>query len=300
MNSIYVCNAKEDSITKINLDDMSLETLHLRVDGRLMGPSNIDVKGEIGVVANSYDNTISLLNMKDFKEEYCDYIGANPIDVKIYKNYVYALCNELNSIVIYDLEERCTILEIPSGSSPQNISLNEDNEIMLVSNLLDKTISIIDLKENINVGVIQIVEYPIKVKFSFSGELFYVCESSLENGEDGYVSIYKVKDYSLIKRVKVGIMPIDLYESKDVLYVLNAGECTILEMNLEKKLEKKEMYINGMPKCIIKFNENFFISDYIKEKLYILGESYNKEKIITLGKEPNAMILVTSNHQITN
>ncbi|MEG1003374.1 MAG: YncE family protein [Clostridium sp.] len=300
MNSIYVCNAKEDSITKINLDDMSLETLHLRVDGRLMGPSNIDVKGEIGVVANSYNNTISLLNIKDFKEEDCDYIGANPVDVKIYRNYVYALCNELNAIVIYDLDERCTVLKIPSGNSPQNITINEDNEIMLVSNLLDKTISIIDLKENVNVGAIQVSEYPIKVKFSCNRELFYVCESSLDDGEDGYVSIYKVKDYSLIKRVKVGIMPVDIYESKDILYVLNAGDSTVLEMNLEKKLEKKEMYISGMPKSIIKFNENYFISDYFNDKLYILDKSYNKEKIITLGKEPNAMILVTSNHQIIN
>ena len=160
MNNMYVCNGKNNSISKINIEDMSFEKLYLGMNGRFNTPKDIEIEGEVLVVANGYENTISVLNMDEFKEIYCDYIGAKPVDAKIYENYAYILCNESNSILLYDLKNRSTILTIPSGNCPQNIAIDKERKKLFVTNLLDKSVSIIDMKENVNIDSIHTEKYP--------------------------------------------------------------------------------------------------------------------------------------------
>ena len=271
MNNMYVCNGKNNSISKINIEDMSFEKLYLGMNGRFNSPKDIDIDGEVLVVANGYENTISVLNMDEFKEIYCDYIGAKPVDAEIYENYAYILCNESNSILLYDLKNRSTILTIPSGNCPQNIAMDKERKKLFVTNLL------------VNIDSIHTEKYPLRVKISKDKQFFFILESSLEeNGED-YISIYKLDDFSLVKRLKSGYIPIDIYEDTDYFYVLNIGDGTINKIDLKNKLEGQTISIGGIPDKIEKNNNNFFITDCSNKKVYVLDESLKKQKIITLG-----------------
>ncbi|MBT9832666.1 hypothetical protein GPK36_12265 [Clostridium baratii] len=283
MNNMYVCNGKNNSISKINIEDMSFEKLYLGMNGRFNSPKDIEIEGEVLVVANGYENTISVLNMDEFKEIYCDYIGAKPVDAEIYENYAYILCNESNSILLYDLKNRRTILTIPSGNCPQNIAMDKERKKLFVTNLLDNSVSIIDMKENVNIDSIHTEKYPLRVKISKDKQFFFILESSLEeNGED-YISIYKLDDFSLVKRLKSGYIPIDIYEDTDYFYILNIGDGTINKIDLKNKLEGQTISIGGIPDKIEKNNNSFFITDCSNKKVYVLDESLKKQKIITLG-----------------
>ena len=283
MNNMYVCNGKDNSISKINIEDMSFEKLYLGMNGRFNSPKDIDIKGGVLVVANGYENTISVLDMDGFKEIYCDYIGAKPVDAKIYGDYAYILCNESNSILLYDLKNRSAILTIPSGNCPQNIAIDKKRKRLLVTNLLDNSISIIDMKENINIKCVHTEKYPLRVKISKDEEFFFVLESSLEKDGEDYISVYKLDDFSLVKRLKSGYIPIDIYEDNDYFYILNIGDGTINKFDLKNKLEEKTIFVGGMPDKIKKNNNNFFITDCSNKKVHILDESLKKQKIITLG-----------------
>ena len=62
MNSIYICNTCDDCIKKIDVENLDIDNIKLNSNGRPIGPRSIAIKDELGVVANSYDNSLSFLD----------------------------------------------------------------------------------------------------------------------------------------------------------------------------------------------------------------------------------------------
>lgn len=274
----------------------NLEKLQLKSKGKEIGPRSIDIKGGIGVVANSYENSISFLDLINLNEYYREYIGPNPKDIKFYKKYVCILCNEINSIILYNVMSKTIDFVIPSGSYPESFTIDSKNDLMLVSNLMESTVSCIDLKNRKLDKVIKVGEYPSKIIFSKDKNLFYVCETNIGEDKDGFIGIYSINDFKLIKRIKVGIIPSDIFEYNGKIYVTNFGEGTVRVINIKTGREIKKINLGGMLNKVIKTENEMYISDYINGILYVIDEKQEKLKTIAIGNEPNAMILVSSNH----
>lgn len=275
---------------------LSLEKIQLNLQEKEIGPISIDVKGGIGVVANSYGNSISFLDLVSLKESYRQYIGPNPKDIKFYKKYVCILCNEINSIILYNFISKTIDFVIPSGNYPESFVIDSINDIMLVSNFMESTVSVINLRNKSLDKVIDVGSYPAKVILSKDRKFFYVCETNIGEDKEGFIGIYSINDFKLIKRIKVGVIPSDIYEFNEKIYVTNFGEGTVRVINIKTGREIKKINLGGMLNKVIKTENTMYISDYINGILYLIDERNGKSKTIAIGNEPNAMILVNSNH----
>lgn len=298
MNSIYICNTCDDCIRKIDEESLSIENIKLNSNGKPVGPRSIEVRGELGVVANSYDNSLSFLDLISLKEIGREYIGPNPNDVKLYEEYACVACNEINSIIFYNIKNKNIEFEVPSGNSPNSIVLDFTKGVLLSANLLDNTVSLINLKSKTLDKKVSVGEYPIKITISQNGEYFYLCESYLGGDKGGFIGIYSIKNLVCINRIKVGSMPIDVFEDNEKLYVANFGGESISIVNIREGKVVGNIDVGGMPNRVIKRKKEIFISDYLYGRLHVINEENNKRKIIAIGNEPNAMIVVNSNHQI--
>ncbi|NFG62284.1 YncE family protein [Clostridium sp. CMCC3677] len=294
--SIIICNTGSNTLSKIDVENLGIETLNLSLEGKEIGPHGLSLYDKKIVVANNYSNTISLIDADKFKEEENIYIGAHPNDLAIYNNKLYVLCGEANSLIIYDLFKRDIDLELPMGVFPHSIVFFHEKNRAFISNMGDDTISIIDCIENKEIKRIKCNKYPTKIVISNNRKHLYICESYIGYATSGSISIISLEDLSLKATIKVGNGPVDFWEEEGYIYVSNFVEGSISVINVNKLKEESKIFISGMPRGIIKVNEKIFVGDYLNGKLKIIDLKGRMIKNIAIGKEPNAMLLVKNLH----
>ena len=297
MNSLIVCNTGSDSISKVSIDkdfgkeELVTEEIFLRKIDKPLGPSSVYLNDNIAYTANSYSNSISLINMNTFKEENSIYVGAHPNDLAIEKNYLYIACSESNSVVIYDIKEKRIALDIAVNNWPHNIELCRSLNLLFVSNFQSNNVSIIDVTTNKVIKELSTLEYPTRVKVSNDKKLLYVCESYMGDDKDGYIEVFNIKTFESLYRIKVGKSPVDILEDEENIYICNFGDGTLTIIEKSNYDKWRKMSLGGMPKSIIKFGKLAFVSDYLNGRVICINLNENKIKVITVGKEPNAMTL---------
>ena len=294
MSYIVLCNTGSDSLNKINTENLKNQSIFLSAGESPFGPHGLSLYKDMILVANNYNNSISLVNYKSFKEENNLYIGAHPNDIVAHADIAYVSCGESNSLIIYDIINDRVNFEIPTGRFPHNLALLEEENLIFISNMGDDSISVIDYINNKEIKRIKVENTPTKINISKNKKYLYVCMSYLGYDRYGSVGIIDLKVLELINKVKVGLSPVDLFEDDNYLYVSNLCDGSISIVNLNELKEENKIIIGGMPRGIVKVKENIFVGDYLNGILNIIGIENKEIKAIEVGCEPNAMTLVES------
>ena len=295
MNYLIVCNTGSDSISKIplinNLNEKIIsKEVNLKKD-REKGPTSIYIHNNISYIANNYDNSISVVDLDAEIERDILYVGAQPNDLIAFKNYLYIVCSESNALVLFDIEEKKSILDIKLNSWPYNLDISDNLNLIFVSNFQSNNISIIDTLTNQVVKNLEVFEYPTKIKVSKDKKYLYVCESYMGDDKNGFVEIFDLKNFYSIRKIMVGKVPIDIYEEDNIIYVANLEDENITLINKKDFKKIGDIYVGGMPRSIIKYNNLLYLSDYLNGRVVCIDLENNNRKSIAIGKEPNAMIL---------
>ena len=303
MDSIMVCNTASDSLSIISLENDSVYNIPLLLNKKnnlnSKGPHGIEIYKNKILTANSYDSSISVIDLNEKQTIETYFIGAHPNDIKTYKNKGYILCGEINSLIVFDMKEKNTIFQINTDENPHSIAI-DNNGIGYLCSLQGNSLEIIDCNKNILLKKFLGLNYPIKVIISKNLENIFVVESYLGEEREGYVNVLSKKDFSSLLKIKVGKSPVDIWEENNSLYVSNFEDGTISIINLSLGKEVKRIYLGGMPRGIIKYKKNIFVGDYGNDRIVKIDLENKKIKNIAVGKEPNAMILLQSLQQITN
>lgn len=292
MSSIVLCNTGSDSLSKINSQDLKIENLYLSIGEKPFGPHGLSLYKDKILVANNYNNSISIIDLNEFKEEKNLYIGAHPNDLVAHNNRIYVTCGESNSVIVYDLINERTDFELPTGGFPHSIELLKKEKLAFISNMAEDSISVIDCNTNKIIKNIIVGENPIKINLSDKNNYLYVCMSYLGSDKEGYVGIISLKNLDVIAKIKVGLAPVDLFEYNNYLYVSNFCGGSISVINLNTFKEEKKINIGGMPRGIVKINEKIYIGDYLNGSLKIVDVKNKFMKSILTGIEPNEMLII--------
>ena len=292
MESIIVCNTAEDSLVKINLKNYSMDYLPLDLGEKPIGPHSLCYyKGKI-ITANSFSNSISIIDLNNFKEVKNIYVGGHPNDIKVLNDKAYVACGEFNSLVIVDINTENICFAISLDDNPYSIEIDEDKKIAYVSNMYGSSISVVDCINNDIINEIGTEDYPAKILLSKDKKMLYICESYLGENINGDIKVISTDNYNTLKRIEVGESPVDIWEDDKKLYVSNLLSGSISIVDEVKGIEIKKILVGGMPRGIIKYNNDIFIEDYLNGILKIVKLKEGKIKNIAIGKDPNAMILI--------
>ena len=207
MSYIVLCNTGSDSLNKINTENLKNQSIFLSAGESPFGPHGLSLYKDKILVANNYNNSISLVNYKSFKEENNLYIGAHPNDIVAHDDIAYVSCGESNSLIIYDMINDRVNFEVPTGRFPHNIVLLEEENLIFISNMGDDSISVIDYINNKEIKRIKVENTPTKINISRNKKYLYVCMSYLGYDIKGSVGIIELKTLELINKVKVGLSP---------------------------------------------------------------------------------------------
>ncbi|MEW9095045.1 MAG: YncE family protein [Clostridiaceae bacterium] len=294
MSCLYICNTSSDCISKVNLENFKEEskiTLTPINFGKI-GPHGICKYDERLLTANSYGNSLSILNIKENREESSFFIGAHCNDIVVYKDYAFIICGELNNVIVFDLIKNKVVEEIPCGNLPHSIALNKEKKLLLISNMENDSITLIDCENRENVRNIKVGCYPTKALFSNDGQYIIVCESNLGADFKGSISILSSKNYKLLYRITAGNSPVDMFLEGNNCYVSNFGDGTVSIIDIYYYEEIKKINLGGMPRGIVKVGDYIYVGDNYNNLLIKTNIESETKKSIPIGGEPTGMILV--------
>jgi YVTN family beta-propeller protein len=293
LSYLFVCNTSSDYISKVDLALFKEESkIPLGVDkNSSVGPHGICVYKDKLLVANSYSNSLSIIDVEEEKEVENYFIGMHCNGVEVFEDNAYVICGELNSIIVFNLLKNKIIEQIPCENFPHSISIDKNKGLIAVSNMHSDSITLVDCKDREYTRNIKVSTYPTETIFDQSGQYLLVCESNMGVKANGTLSIIEAKSFKLLGMVKVGNSPVDIDCDKNYCYVSNFGDGTVSIVDIIKLKEVNRIKVGGMPRGIIKREKYIYVGDNYNNLMLQLNIEKHSKKVISIGGEPTGMTL---------
>lgn len=294
-DTIQCLNLKncEKSLCKLQPAKNKYPNSEIYKGGSLIGPRRLVLNKRKKQLysLNSYDDSISIVDLDSFAVEKTIYIGSYPNDGILHGNFVLATNGDSDSVSVFDIDTERIIEQIKVGSQPQDILYNKKYNKIVVSNMNSDTVSIIDPLKYDVVKVIVVGLKPCGMCFSEDEEYLYVANTYLESGTNGTVSVVNMHDLRCIDDIEVGKMPTSVCTKNDFLYVINSCSNTMSKINIKTK-EKKEIFCGYMPTYLYLRGKTAYVSTTGENKLLIINtEKLEIVKTIETGREPEGLIV---------
>ena len=293
LRKLYVCNTSSDCISKVDLDSyIEEEKIYLDSENlKRIGPHGIYVHENKIITANSYDNSISLVNMDSYETE-SYFTGMHCNDLSVYDNKVYVLCGDSDDILVFDLDKKHIVEAIPCGNLPHSIYICKKRNLIIVANMNSDSITIIDGAENGNIKSVRVGAYPTKAVITADGNYILVCESNIGMDSKGSISIISLKNLNVLYKIPVGNSPVDMYFNERFCYVSNFGEGTVSIVDINNYKEIKKIEVGGMPRGILEDEKYLYVGDNYNNLLIRIDKRNENKKAIAIGGEPTGMTLL--------
>ncbi len=290
LSHLFVCNTSSDCISKVDLAMFKeASKIPLGVDkNSSIGPHGICVYKDKLLIANSYSNSLSIIDVEEQKEVENYFIGMHCNGVEVFEDNAYVICGELNSIIVFNLINNKIIEELPCESFPHSISIDKSKGLIAVSNMHSDSITLVDCQNRESTMNIKVSAYPTKTIFD---QYILVCESSMGVNTNGTISVIEAKSLKLLGRIKVGNSPVDIDSNKNYCYVSNFGDGTVSIVDINRLKEVKRIKIGGMPRGIIKSDKYIYVGDNYNNLLLQLNIEKESKKVISIGGEPTGMTI---------
>lgn len=291
---LYICNTSSDCVSVVNLENFEEKgRINLRSDNLIkIGPHGICRYNNNLLIANSYENTISLIDVEKEMVVNRYFVGIHCNDVAECNNNAYIICGDSNSVVVFNLISNSLMETISCENHPHSIAVNKANKIMVVTNMESDSITLIDCSERTNIKNIRVGAYPTKALFTLDGKYILVCESNIGGDCKGSVAVISLKNYQLVNRISVGNSPVDMYFNQGECFVSNFGDGTVSVVSISNYKELKKLNVGGMPRGIIKNGRYIYVGDNYNNLLIQIAVSGENKKVISIGGEPTGMTLI--------
>mgnify|MGYP001584199382 FL=1 len=288
-----MCSTSSDCISKVDLD-LFREEEKIYLDKKNLeriGPHGIYVYKNKLLTANSYDNSISMVNINNYETE-SYFIGMHCNDLSVYDNKAYVICGDSDDVIVFDLEKKSIVESIPCGNSPHSIYICKRKNLIIVANMNSDSITIIDCTQNGKIKNVRVGSYPTKAVITTDGNYILVCESNIGMDNKGSISIISLKNYNVLYKIPVGNSPVDMYCNERYCYVSNFGEGTVSILDINNYKEIKKIEVGGMPRGILEDEKYLYVGDNYNNLLLKIDKITENKKAISIGGEPTGMTLL--------
>ena len=214
--SIYIANSWSNTISVIKPNTHKIEDNSCR-DNQIksiqvgINPTNIqiDAKNNVGYVANSLSNSISIINLNSTDpsmnvKEIGVGLSPDAVAVDSSKHTVYVANQDNNNVSVLVFSNTTTLQSnktIQVGKSPSSVAIDSHTGNVYVSNQADDTISVIN-GTNYAVNTIAVGKSPIAVAVDPDLRSGYVV-----NQADETVSMFNLTNPSQTITIPVGSLP---------------------------------------------------------------------------------------------
>jgi YVTN family beta-propeller protein len=281
-------------------------------------PSDIYVDSKFNkvYVANSGDNTVSVINGTDNNIIKRIPVGKNPISIAFNPNdnKIYVANSGDNTVSVIHGTDNNMIEKIPVGKNPISIAFNPNDNKIYVVNKGDSTVSVINGNYDIVVSLFEVGNNPTSVIINEKQNILYVVNNrdhavtSIDMGNNNplyhpsmknirYIFFNDSRSQLEINKVPISNHPAGItldYDNNNnpMLYVVNTDSDTVSVIDGIKKEVKEQIKVGHKPKDIDIHTQNntVYVSNAMSNTVTVIdGENRVITNIPTGGKHPTGI-----------
>ena len=307
-NTLIVSNFFEDSISIVNLvQGKEIQKIKLCDRGHhfsspQFGPHHMALcyERKLLYVPNSWNNSISIIDLVKIKVIDTVYVGSCPSQVILCPKYghIYVANTDSNSISILDMDKLDLIVQLPTGEMPHGMAITNNKEKIYIGSYGSGEITEILTKTNEKVKDHKVQCNPWHLRIDSSGEFLYVVNYSNQFNRNGRIFIYETDALIEKDRIHIGKMPIEtVSDNKNrYLYVTDFDMDCVHIYDLKNNRYNDCIKVNPMPHGIELDSKRgrLFVTSMGKNTVDII-DIYKKMVIqsILVGKEPTSVVRST-------
>ncbi|HEC24955.1 MAG TPA: hypothetical protein ENI54_02930 [bacterium] len=189
--------------------------------------------GNYVLVANSDDNTVSVVSMATKGIVASIKVGSRPTGVAVAPSLTFAyVCNTASgNISLLNMSTFTKALNINTGGSPVNVVFTPDSKLAFVTNIHNNRVDVINTIRNTVIKKISVGKSPQGIAVSPNGKIVVVT-----NAGGSSLSVINVSSLSVIRTIRTGNNPTSVafsskFSPKDYLYVASGKENKIYVYN---------------------------------------------------------------------
>ncbi len=307
-DTLIVSNFFEDSISIVNLvRGKEIQKIKLCDSGHhfsspQFGPHHMALcyERKLLYVPNSWNNSISIIDLVKIKVIDTIYVGSCPSQVILCPKYghIYVANTDSNSISILDMDKLDLIVQLPTGEMPHGMAMTNNKEKIFIGSYGSGEITEILTKTNEKVRDHKVQCNPWHLRIDSSGEFLYVVNYSTQFNRNGRIFIYEIDTLTEKNRIHIGKMPIEaISDNKNqYLYVTDFDMDCVHIYDLKNDRYNDCIKVNPMPHGIELDSKKgrLFVTSMGKNTVDII-DIYKKTMIqsILVGKEPTSVVRST-------
>ncbi|MGV8145941.1 MAG: YncE family protein [Alkaliphilus sp.] len=206
-NSVYIANADSNSISIISLDTM--EVTHHIPTGQMPHGMALSKDEESVYIANTESQTITEIATRTNEKTKCHRVCCNPWHLRMSADgkYMYVvhysfLYEREGRVLIYGVDEMVLLREINIGTMPVEVSGDNKNEMLYITDSDNDVLYIFNLIKHIVQHAIPVSKMPHGLEIDNENKLAFI--TSLK---ENVIDIIDIKKLKLIKSIPVGMEP---------------------------------------------------------------------------------------------
>jgi len=248
------------------------------------------VKAPSAILATSYySNEVVLIDLEKGNITETIPVGKDPQGLGISSEYstVYVANSGDNTITLLNFSKELTLTgHISVEKKPASVVATKN--FIYVANSDSDNVSVIDIKENKQVGTINTGKMPVSLCFDGKEGLLYVL-----NGRSNNVSVIDTGSNTIIKTIETEEFPCSGAVSAENLFIVNQVSCSLSVIN-KKTGQKSTIKLGQSPKACLLLPEGnkLYVTNYRDDSLSVVDCKEQKViKTIDIGKNPTGMVL---------
>jgi YVTN family beta-propeller protein len=217
-----------------------------------------------------------------------------------YREYAYVTNGKSNSVSVIDLLTFQHVKDIPVGTGPTGIAVNNKKNEIYAVNTESNNVSVIDAEKNLVIVTIGVHAHPYFIDVSEDGKRAYVANSGSNN-----VSVIDLETHTVLGNVRVGSSPGLARVSPDgaTVVVSNRGDNTVSLIDAKLLRLRATLPVCRQPEDIVILPDSTkaFVSCSGSSQVASIGLAANKSgselsgdrvlALLDVGKTPVSLTL---------
>ena len=296
LNKIIVTNYGDNSISIINKDDSSqINAIDLKtIIPSPAGATRVLLEGKQNLlILNSDNDSLYRIDIKEMKLLNQISLGCSPIRMKTFRDKVYVVNIDSNSLSIIDKHNLDIIENIYIGEKPTDLAVDEISGKVYITNLNSYSISVIDYEiDNIEDIKLTFMPFRIKVELGIIYVLGFLNNHSLRHSILSSLNTEKKKPIwtEIIDGIYFDFIK---HNAKECFYMVDSENSWLYEFDKFTEINNRKTYIGGLTNFINYDDFNYlYLNDMVNNQIIVIDIDKNQiKKRITVGKEPHDILL---------
>jgi YVTN family beta-propeller protein len=138
-HNLIICVSRDENLMQIIKDDAVIKTVSVG-----QHPFGITSSGDFAYSVNVYSDDVTEVNLLDYTKNNFK-VGSHPYNAIVYKNKIFVTNTQDDSVSIVDLMTKKIIQQLLTEEVPENLDINEDKKLLVVTNWGSNSVSIFNI-----------------------------------------------------------------------------------------------------------------------------------------------------------